>query len=287
MVSMLRSFTLFAVAAGAAVAALGATPAPDGAPVTVAVAGRANANVSIAARETLVVAAWGASRDGAADVYAAVSRDGGRSFGAPVRVNAVPGEAALGGERAPRVAIAPRQGGPAIAVLWTAKAPPARADAPSGVRRRDRSSALPNRPISAARSRLRSISRDATCPGSAVGPRSQPAPTAPGTRRGSMVAPRPPRRRPPDALRLPRRVRQRRAGIITTAARPPLDRCRRCSTAWSVGNSRRTKRSAPRASASAARPRSSGPRRTLAGPAPATWSLPGVTSSRIQSATSR
>jgi hypothetical protein len=130
MVSMLRSFTLVAVAA---LAALGAAPAPDGAPVTLAVAGRANANASIAARETLVVAAWGASRDGAADVYAAVSRDGGRSFGAPVRVNAVPGEAALGGERAPRVAIAPRTGGPAIAVLWTAKAPPARADAASGV----------------------------------------------------------------------------------------------------------------------------------------------------------
>ena len=100
--------------------------------MTVAVPGRANANVSIAARGTLVVAAWGASRDGAADVYTAVSHDGGRSFGAPVRVNATAGEAALGGERAPRVAIAPRQGGPAIAVLWTAKAPPARAEAPAG-----------------------------------------------------------------------------------------------------------------------------------------------------------
>ena len=112
-----------------------------------------------------MVAAWGASRDGAADVYAAVSRDGGRSFGAPVRVNATPGEAALGGERAPRVAIAPRQGGPAIAVLWTAKAPPARAGAPAAPaagtghppRRVDRSSA--------ARSRRRSISRDANAPG--------------------------------------------------------------------------------------------------------------------------
>jgi len=118
--------------AGAVVAALDAAPPPDAAPVTLAVAGFANANVSIAARDTLVAAAWGASRDGAADVYAAVSRDGGRSFSAPVRVNATPGEAALGGERAPRVAIAPRPGGPAIAVLWTAKAPAVRADAPAG-----------------------------------------------------------------------------------------------------------------------------------------------------------
>jgi len=129
MVSTFRSFVLLAVAA---VAAVGAAPAPDDAPVTVAVAGRGNANVSIAASHSLVVAAWGASREGAADVYAAVSRDGGRSFGAPVRVNAAPGEAALGGERAPRVAIASRTGGPAIAVLWTAKATPARAGAPAG-----------------------------------------------------------------------------------------------------------------------------------------------------------
>jgi hypothetical protein len=131
MVSMLRSFMPLAAVA-VSVSALSAAPPPDAGPVTVAVAGRANANVSIAARETLVVAAWGASRDGAADVYAAVSRDGGRSFGAPVRVNATPGEAAIGGERAPRVAIAARKDGPAIGVLWTAKAPAASPDAPAG-----------------------------------------------------------------------------------------------------------------------------------------------------------
>jgi hypothetical protein len=128
MVSVFRSFVFLVVAS---IAAVGAAPAPDDAPVTVAVAGRGNANVSIAASQSLVVAAWGASREGAADVYAAVSRDGGRSFGPPIRVNATPGEAALGGERAPRVAIASRAGGPAIAVLWTAKAP-ARAGAATG-----------------------------------------------------------------------------------------------------------------------------------------------------------
>lgn len=131
MVSRFRLLLPVPVAA-LAVMALAAAPPPDAAPVTLAVAGQANANVSIAARNTLVVAAWGASRGGAADVYAAVSRDGGRSFEAPIRVNATAGEAALGGERAPRVAIAPRRGGPAIAVLWTAKAPAARPDAPAG-----------------------------------------------------------------------------------------------------------------------------------------------------------
>ena len=131
MVSRIRSFMPVAVAALAA-AVLGAAPAADVVPVTLAVAGRANANVSIAARDVLVVAAWGASREGAADVYAAVSRDGGRTFGAPVRVNATAGEAALGGERAPRVAIAMRPGGAAIGVLWTAKAPAAVAGAAAG-----------------------------------------------------------------------------------------------------------------------------------------------------------
>jgi hypothetical protein len=130
MVSSLRSFIALAVA-GVAVASPGAAPPPDDGPVTIAVAGRANAHVSIAARDALVVAAWGATRDGAADVYAAVSRDGGRSFGAPVRVNATPGEAAVGGERAPRVAIALREGEPVIGVLWTAKAPAASATAPA------------------------------------------------------------------------------------------------------------------------------------------------------------
>jgi len=134
MVSKLRSclpvHSLLFVAV--AVSAPSAAPPPDAGPVTIAVAGRANAHVSIAARESLVVAAWGASRDGAADVYAAVSRDGGRSFGTPIRVNATPGEAALGGERAPRVAIAARKDGPAIGVLWTAKAAAASAGAAAG-----------------------------------------------------------------------------------------------------------------------------------------------------------
>jgi hypothetical protein len=121
--------------AGVAAASLGAAPPPDGGPLTIAVAGRANAHVSIAARDALVVAAWGASRDGAADVYAAVSRDGGRSFGAPLRVNATPGEAAVGGERAPRVAIALRAAGPVVGVLWTAKAPAASAAATADARK--------------------------------------------------------------------------------------------------------------------------------------------------------
>ena len=62
-------------------------------------------------------------RQGGGDVMIAVSRDGGQSFGAPVRVNAVAGEARISGEIAPRVALMPRRRrrDPSITVLWNAK----------------------------------------------------------------------------------------------------------------------------------------------------------------------
>ena len=60
--------------------------------------------------------------NGATDVFAAVSRDGGRAFGAPVRVNNVEGDARLNGEQPPHVALVPRAGhDPAIVVVWTTK----------------------------------------------------------------------------------------------------------------------------------------------------------------------
>jgi hypothetical protein len=68
--------------------------------------------------ENVVVVAWGASTPaGATDVYTAVSRDGGRSFAAPVRVNDVDGDARLNGEQPPRVAMR----GDTITVVWTSK----------------------------------------------------------------------------------------------------------------------------------------------------------------------
>ena len=57
---------------------------------TLAVAGRDNAAASIAARGKVAVAVWAATaREGATDIYAAWSADGGRTFGGPVRVNDV------------------------------------------------------------------------------------------------------------------------------------------------------------------------------------------------------
>jgi hypothetical protein len=70
-----------------------------------------------------VALAWGASTaEGVTDVYLAVSRDAGRSFSAPVRVNVSP--ANLSGEQPPGIALVPRAGGePSIVVVWTSKSP--------------------------------------------------------------------------------------------------------------------------------------------------------------------
>jgi len=85
--------------------------------VTLAVAGRPNATPG----SLRVVRSWWSSgaldHQGKADIFCAVSRDGGGTFGAPVRVNTIAGEARLGGELPPRVALTRAgNGGPQITV---------------------------------------------------------------------------------------------------------------------------------------------------------------------------
>jgi len=91
--------------------------------VTLGVAGRSNANVSLASHGELVAAVWSASLpEGATDVFAAVSRDGGRTFSAPTRVNSTPGDARVNGEQPPRVALLPRPAAPpSMTVIWTSR----------------------------------------------------------------------------------------------------------------------------------------------------------------------
>ena len=95
--------------------------------VTLSVGGRASANVSLAASGTFVAAVWSASAPGGeTDIYAAASRDGGRSFSSPVRVNSIPGDARVNGEQPPRLALKDRAGLPPRS-LWSGprKGPPA------------------------------------------------------------------------------------------------------------------------------------------------------------------
>lgn len=103
-----------------AVASLGAANGPR---AQIGVTSRANANPSIAALGSFAVLTWSAATsDGVMDIYASTSRDGGRTFGAPVRVNRTAGDASVGGEQPPRVTLVPRANSePSIVVVWTAK----------------------------------------------------------------------------------------------------------------------------------------------------------------------
>ena len=74
-------------------------------PATLAVPGRANANVSLAASGSFVVAVWSAAApSGDTDVFARRARPG-RTFSAPARVNSTPGDARVNGEQPPRLAL--------------------------------------------------------------------------------------------------------------------------------------------------------------------------------------
>jgi hypothetical protein len=112
---------LFAIVA---LASAGARPlATTSEPIPLDVPGRADATPWVAASGTFVAVAWGASAAGKTDVFVAVSHDSGSTFGAPVQVNPLAGEARLGGELPPRVALVSRRGAsdPEVAVLWTAR----------------------------------------------------------------------------------------------------------------------------------------------------------------------
>src|SRR4029453_5712008 len=89
---------------------------------SLAVEGRSNSTPSVTASGSFVAVAWGASA-GTSDVFVAVSNDSGRTFGSPVQVNTVRGEARLNGEMPPRVALFSqgRAATPEIAVVWTAR----------------------------------------------------------------------------------------------------------------------------------------------------------------------
>jgi hypothetical protein len=103
-------------------ACVSCAPASSGSIAILAVPGRANANVSLAAAGEFVAAAWSAAEPGGSmDIYLSVRPDDGKGFSAPVRVNATPGDARVNGEQPPRIALVPRATFPSIVVVWTAK----------------------------------------------------------------------------------------------------------------------------------------------------------------------
>jgi hypothetical protein len=91
--------------------------------LSVGVNGRANEHVTIATAGSTIALVWAATvPDGTTDIYAAMSRDTGATFAAPVRVNSTPGDARVNGEQPPRIALVPRAGAlPDVVVVWTAR----------------------------------------------------------------------------------------------------------------------------------------------------------------------
>jgi len=121
--------TLVAVAAAWGVAGQQVPSTPSTAPagvVSLGVPGRVNLVPSLAARGSFVAVTWAASAGNRTDAFVAVSRDGGRSFGTPVRANDVSGTVRSATESGPRIALGPPAAGrsdPAISVVWPGREP--------------------------------------------------------------------------------------------------------------------------------------------------------------------
>ena len=94
-----------------------ATNAAPGEPVRIALAvqGRSNTAPAAAAWGKTAAVVWTASTGTQSDVYASVSEDSGATFGAPVRVNDIVGDARASGEQPARIAIGSRN---AMHVVW-------------------------------------------------------------------------------------------------------------------------------------------------------------------------
>ena len=119
---MRRAFTAVLIVTAAFGATLHLRATASG--ITLAVPGRSNQTPSATALGPFVAVAWGAQpADGKPDVFVAVSGDSGQTFGPAVRVNDIEGEARLGGELPPRVALVARTGdaAPEIVVAYGSK----------------------------------------------------------------------------------------------------------------------------------------------------------------------
>jgi hypothetical protein len=78
-----------------------------------------NATPSLAVAGRTVAAVWTTSKDGAGNVYLAMSRDSGATFSAPRRVNDQEGDASANNEQPPRVALSGSASAPTITVVWS------------------------------------------------------------------------------------------------------------------------------------------------------------------------
>jgi hypothetical protein len=90
-----------------------------GATTTLAVPGVVNATPALAAFGRSVALVWTASKDATANVYIAMSADGGATFSDARRVNDQDGNASANNEQPPRVAISGSAANPVVTVVWS------------------------------------------------------------------------------------------------------------------------------------------------------------------------
>ena len=95
------------------------TQNPSSAVTSLGVPDAVNATPSLAVAGRAVAAVWTTSKDGAGNVYLAMSRDSGATFSAPRRVNDQEGDASANNEQPPRVALSGPASAPIITVVWS------------------------------------------------------------------------------------------------------------------------------------------------------------------------
>jgi hypothetical protein len=116
MATSIRSAGIAVACAAAVVAAQAVQKTPQ---TTLGVAGLVNSAPSLAVLDRTVVAVWSAAKDGAANVYVAISGDGGQTFSEARRVNDSEGDATANSEQPPRAVISGTAGARAVTVVWS------------------------------------------------------------------------------------------------------------------------------------------------------------------------
>jgi hypothetical protein len=97
---------------------IGSTATPE-AQTTLGVPGLANATPSLAVLGRSVVAVWSAGNATSANVFAAVSNDGGKTFSESRRVNDQEGDVSVNGEQPPRVVVSGTGTARIVTVMWS------------------------------------------------------------------------------------------------------------------------------------------------------------------------
>jgi hypothetical protein len=86
---------------------------------TLGVAGAVNATPSLTIAGRAIAAVWTSTKDGATNVYLAMSNDGGATFTEPRRVNDQDGDASANNEQPPRVTLSGSSATRTVTVVWS------------------------------------------------------------------------------------------------------------------------------------------------------------------------